>query len=370
MFGFGADLVVTFAVVALSVGATHAAPVDCDAARCTIASEIDDACPCGDAPNHSRYTSCVARIVNRAAHAGRIPKRCRGKINGCYIRSLCGKRSGVVLCEGPADGVSGRCRPIASDGECTRRGGTVVGTCCDACGGATPTPTASESSPTPTPGVPVATPTPSAVSATPTPVLGPTGPTAAPTVSAVATATAGPTVSAVATITAGPTGSPSSAATATASAAAPTVTTTVTAAAPTTTVTGAVPTVTRTVLPPTGTPTLAPPLPTATFETPIGSATSAPTSTPTPSGSPLFVDLDGDPDDGPPPLAVQFTNDVSGGTPPYMYRWNFGDGSPEVADPNPMHVYQQLGDFTATLTVKDAAGAEESEELDITVENE
>jgi PKD repeat protein len=82
----------------------------------------------------------------------------------------------------------------------------------------------------------------------------------------------------------------------------------------------------------------------------------------------LYVDLDADPDEGAPPLSVQWTSIVEDGTEPYTYKWNFGDGSPESTEVNPAHVYQKAGDYTATLTVKDAKGLWGSEEYDIVVE--
>ena len=84
----------------------------------------------------------------------------------------------------------------------------------------------------------------------------------------------------------------------------------------------------------------------------------------------LYVDLEGDPDEGAPPLSVKWTSTVEDGTPPYTYKWDFGDGSPVSADANPTHVYQKEGEFTATLSVTDSKGISGSEEYDILVEKE
>jgi PKD repeat protein len=84
----------------------------------------------------------------------------------------------------------------------------------------------------------------------------------------------------------------------------------------------------------------------------------------------LYVDLEGDPDEGAPPLSVKWTSTVEDGTPPYTYSWDFGDGTPAATDANPTHVYQKEGEFTATLTVKDSKGLSGSEEYDILVEKE
>jgi PKD repeat protein len=84
----------------------------------------------------------------------------------------------------------------------------------------------------------------------------------------------------------------------------------------------------------------------------------------------LYVDLEGDPDEGPPPLTVKWTSTVEDGTPPYTYKWDFGDGSTPSADANPTHKYEKEGEFTTTLTVTDSKGLTGSEEYDILVEKE
>ncbi len=84
----------------------------------------------------------------------------------------------------------------------------------------------------------------------------------------------------------------------------------------------------------------------------------------------LYVDLEGEPDEGAPPLSVKWTSTVEDGTPPYTYKWDYGDGTPAGTEANPTHVYQKEGEFTATLTVTDSKGLTGSEEYDILVEKE
>lgn len=56
------------------------------------------------------------------------------------------------------------------------------------------------------------------------------------------------------------------------------------------------------------------------------------------------------------PLPVAFTGSASGGTAPYTYLWNFGDGAPASEEKDPVHTYSAVGAFTVTLAVQDAGG--------------
>ncbi|MGC8723272.1 MAG: PKD domain-containing protein [Acidobacteriota bacterium] len=60
---------------------------------------------------------------------------------------------------------------------------------------------------------------------------------------------------------------------------------------------------------------------------------------------------------GPIPLTVNFTGAASGGTAPYTWSWDFGDGSAPATTQNAQHTYSAEGTYTVTLTVQDSAGA-------------
>ncbi|MGD1148668.1 MAG: PKD domain-containing protein, partial [Thermoanaerobaculaceae bacterium] len=57
------------------------------------------------------------------------------------------------------------------------------------------------------------------------------------------------------------------------------------------------------------------------------------------------------------PLSVNFTGSAAGGTSPYTYSWNFGDGSAQSTQQNPTHSYSASGSYTVVLKVTDAASA-------------
>ena len=84
----------------------------------------------------------------------------------------------------------------------------------------------------------------------------------------------------------------------------------------------------------------------------------------------LDVIAEAEPDEGAPPLKVQFTASVeeeNGG--PFTYKWDFGDGGSST-EQNPSHTYEKVGEYTATLTVNDQKGNKGTDEIDIFVETD
>jgi PKD repeat protein len=83
--------------------------------------------------------------------------------------------------------------------------------------------------------------------------------------------------------------------------------------------------------------------------------TSTPPSNPPTPAEALTVSIIPCPPSGNAPLSVNFTSNVSGGTPPYTYLWSFGDGMTSSSS-NPSHTYQSLGTYGVTLKVSDSQG--------------
>ena len=84
----------------------------------------------------------------------------------------------------------------------------------------------------------------------------------------------------------------------------------------------------------------------------------------------LDVIAEAEPDEGAPPLKVQFTASVEedeGG--PWKFEWDFGDGQ-KSTDQNPVHTYDKVGEYTATLTVTDQKNNKGTDEIDIFVETD
>ncbi len=55
------------------------------------------------------------------------------------------------------------------------------------------------------------------------------------------------------------------------------------------------------------------------------------------------------------PFTISFSASASGGTGPYAYHWDFGDGTTSTLQ-NPSHTYQVAGSYTVILTVTDSGG--------------
>ena len=80
----------------------------------------------------------------------------------------------------------------------------------------------------------------------------------------------------------------------------------------------------------------------------------------------LIVQVVASPPSGISPLQVTFTAAVSGGTPPYAYSWEFGDGS-QSSESRPVHTYPTAGLYTVTLVVSDAGGRSLTKTLGVSV---
>src|SRR5215213_1581898 len=69
------------------------------------------------------------------------------------------------------------------------------------------------------------------------------------------------------------------------------------------------------------------------------------------------------------PATFDFEANVTGGTVPYTYSWDFGDGSVESDDDESIdHTFDVAGNYTVTLTVTDSTGRTVSDSILITVE--
>ncbi|MDQ1743065.1 MAG: hypothetical protein QOE23_1404 [Pseudonocardiales bacterium] len=100
---------------------------------------------------------------------------------------------------------------------------------------------------------------------------------------------------------------------------------------------------------------------------PAKTATATVTITVSSVGSALSATASGNPTSGQTPLTVAFTGSASGGTPPYTYTWNFGDGSATSTAQNPSHTYNTAGTYTATLTAKDSSSPVKSATATVSV---
>jgi PKD repeat protein len=81
----------------------------------------------------------------------------------------------------------------------------------------------------------------------------------------------------------------------------------------------------------------------------------APSPAPSPP-PPLVASATANRSSGSAPMSVGFSGSATGGTPPYSYAWNFGDGGLSSAQ-NPAHSFSSAATFTVALTVTDSLDA-------------
>jgi PKD repeat protein len=70
------------------------------------------------------------------------------------------------------------------------------------------------------------------------------------------------------------------------------------------------------------------------------------------------------------PATYEFEANVIGGTEPYTYSWDFGDGSEESNEETVEHTFEEAGTYNMSLTVIDSGGQSASDSIEITVEDE
>jgi PKD repeat protein len=81
------------------------------------------------------------------------------------------------------------------------------------------------------------------------------------------------------------------------------------------------------------------------------------------------VDIISNDTEGLAPATFEFEANVTGGTEPYTYSWDFGDGSEESDDDETVeHTFDQAGTYNVDLTVTDSTGRTASDSILITVE--
>ncbi len=100
---------------------------------------------------------------------------------------------------------------------------------------------------------------------------------------------------------------------------------------------------------------------------PAKTATSSVSLTVSAVGMALAATAAATPTSGQIPLAVSFSGTATGGTPPYGYSWNFGDGSAVSTTQNPAHTYSTAGTYTASLTVTDTSSPPKTASSSVTI---
>jgi PKD repeat protein len=87
----------------------------------------------------------------------------------------------------------------------------------------------------------------------------------------------------------------------------------------------------------------------------------------TPPPDPLTAEIISNGTVGFAPATFEFEANVTGGTEPYTYNWDFGDGSEVSQQQTVVHTFNEAGVYTVTLTVTDANEQQAIDALEITV---
>jgi PKD repeat protein len=83
----------------------------------------------------------------------------------------------------------------------------------------------------------------------------------------------------------------------------------------------------------------------------------------------LVLLAEGDPDWGEAPLTVKFSVEslIMDQMNDPRFTWDFGDGSPEAHEGQPVHTYDKPGNYDVTIKIVDATGETGWDELDVEV---
>src|ERR687892_481101 len=68
------------------------------------------------------------------------------------------------------------------------------------------------------------------------------------------------------------------------------------------------------------------------------------------------------------PATFEFQANLTGGTEPYTYLWDFGDGSEESDEQTVLHTFEEAGIYNVTLTATDTDDQDASASIEISVE--
>src|ERR671919_1034814 len=82
---------------------------------------------------------------------------------------------------------------------------------------------------------------------------------------------------------------------------------------------------------------------------------------------PLTVGIISNSTEGVAPATFEFQANLTGGTEPYTYLWDFDDGSEESDEQTVLHTFEEAGIYNVTLTATDTDDQEASDNLEITV---